>query len=1045
MELPSDAPRGFCPRCLYRLGFEDPAVSPLERQPESSAGPSGLPPTPSLPTPRNFGDYELLEEVGHGGMGVVYQARQKSLGRRVALKLLLFGPHSPPESVKRFRAEAVATAALQHPNIVAVHEVGFCEGQHFIAMEYVEGPCLSALIRGSPLPCRRAAGYVKTIANAVHYAHEHGILHRDLKPSNVMIDANDQPWITDFGLAKGLEGDSELTVTGQVVGSPNYMPPEQASGKRGTLSRRSDVYALGAILYHALTGRPPFLGEGMAETLQRVLNEEPVSPRLLNSSVPRDLETVCLKCLEKEPGKRYATAQMLAEDFGRFLEGKPVLARPVSWLARTSRWCRRKPALASLIVALMVTIIGGFAAVLGQLHRARLAEWAARNNAYVADMNLARQALEESNLGRARALLNRYAPTGKSENDLRGWEWRWLWQCSQTHERATLAGASNLVHSVAVSSDGRWLAALSSRDALRLWDLASQQCVAARPDGSFYRDPVLFAAEGSCLFVGSHETASVKVWSVPSLQLIGELQHEKPVNWIALSADGLILAAVDSRGVRVWDVRERRVLADLAADRDLRFGRVAVSRDGRYVAFSDYDGLVKVWDWRSGEPLVELGGPTRTPPWQAAVQDLAFTPDNAQLLCAGSDRTVRLWELSSRRERLRLAGHLDVVTTLAFSPDGTTLATAGCDQTVQLWDVATWKVRTVFRGHLDEVWDVTFSANGEMLVTASKDETVKLWDLRAPSEHQFSWPVPAEVRLVVLAADVGTVGLLRVDGSFGLLDTATWLEQAARPRLTPWTNTLRMAMDPRATLLVATTEAGPLRSWRLPDVLEEEFFVGHQGRVQALAISGDGRWLASAGTDHTLRVWQIGTREQVAQFPQEHKRVTRVVLSTDGALVGVAFNDNESEIWERATGRRRAGFVQHKMGYEIAFRRRSPHLITGSWDGTIKAWELGTLRCEGVFRGSLRGVNSLAVSPDDRTLAAGTGEGVIRLWDLNLGQEVAALKGHRESVGQLAFSQDGRLLLSVGEEAVRTVRRWEAPLLTEIEAAERARARTASP
>jgi WD40 repeat protein len=170
-----------------------------------------------------------------------------------------------------------------------------------------------------------------------------------------------------------------------------------------------------------------------------------------------------------------------------------------------------------------------------------------------------------------------------------------------------------------------------------------------------------------------------------------------------------------------------------------------------------------------------------------------------------------------------------------------------------------------------------------------------------------------------------------------------------------------------------------------------------------------------------------------------------VVLSTDGALVGVAFNDNESEIWERATGRRRAGFVQHKMGYEIAFRRRSPHLITGSWDGTIKAWELGTLRCEGVFRGSLRGVNSLAVSPDDRTLAAGTGEGVIRLWDLNLGQEVAALKGHRESVGQLAFSQDGRLLLSVGEEAVRTVRRWEAPLLTEIEAAERARARTASP
>ncbi|MBM3881768.1 MAG: hypothetical protein FJ387_18935 [Verrucomicrobia bacterium] len=1037
--LPPDAPRGFCPRCLYRAGLD-------EALPAESGGDS------TLPTARDFGDYELLEEIGHGGMGVVYRARQKSLDRIVALKVLLFGPHASAESVKRFRAEAVATAALQHPNIVAIHEVGFREGQHFIAMAFIEGQPLSSLIRGNPLPARRAALYVKAIAEAIHYAHERGILHRDLKPANVLIDANDQPRVTDFGLAKRLSATSDsglptqdLTVSGQLLGSPNYMPPEQATGKRGTLSRRSDVYALGAILYHALTGRPPFVGEGLAETVQQVLNVEPVSPRRLNPSVPADLETVCLKCLEKEPGKRYATARTLAEELDRFLEGKPVLARPVDRMARTCRWCRRNPALASLIVALMVTIIGGFAAVLGQLHRAHLAEWAARKNAYVADMNLARQALEESNLGRARALLNRYYPTRKSENDLRGWEWRWLWQCSQTHERTTLTGASNLVHSVAVSSDGRWLAALSSRDALRLWDLTSQKCVASRPEVSFYRDAILFAVDGSHLFAGSHETASVKVWSVPSLQLIGELRHERPVNWIALSADGLILAAVDSRGVKVWDARERRLLADLAAERDLRFGRVAVSRDGRYVAFSDYEGRVSVWDWRRGETLVELGGPTRTPPWQAAVQDLAFTPDDAQLLCAGSDRTVRLWELSSRRERLRLAGHVDVVTALALSPDGTTLATGGCDQTLRLWDVATWKVRTVFRGHLDEVWDVAFSANGDTLVTASKDETVKLWDARTPPERQFSWPVPVEVRLIVLAADAGAVGLLRADGSFGLLDTATWQEQAARPMLTPWTNTLRIAMDARATLLVATTEAGPLRSWRLPDVSEEESFVGHQGRVEALAISGDGRWLASAGTDHTLRVWQIRTRQQVAQFPQKHERVTRVALSVDGTLIGVAFNDSESEIWERVTGWRRARFVQHKMGHEIAFRRRSPHLITGSWDGTIKAWDLRTLRCEGAFRGSLRGVNSLAASPDDRTLAAGTGEGVIRLWDLDLGQEVAALKGHRESVGQLAFSQDGRVLLSAGEEAVRTVRRWEAPPLTGIEAVEKARTRAASP
>ena len=378
-KVPSDAPKGFCPRCLYGVGLE-------------AGEPPGAAEVPSLASLGSFGDYELLAEIGHGGMGVVYQARQKSLDRMVALKLLLFGSHASPESVKRFRAEAVATAALQHPHIVAIHEVGFCEGQHFIAMDYVEGQSLSALIHGTPLPARRAAGYVQTIAEAIHYAHEHGILHRDLKPANVLIDANDQPRVMDFGLARRLEGDSELTVTGQVLGSPNYMPPEQAAGKRGTVSRRSDVYALGAILYHALTGRPPFVGEGMAETVQQVLNSEPVSPRALNHSVPADLETVCVKCLEKEPAKRYATAQMLAEELGRFLESKPIQARPVGRLAKTWRWCRRNPRLATAVGLVLLSLLLGLAGVSWQWRRAEAARVRAEANEKKAQTEAARSA-----------------------------------------------------------------------------------------------------------------------------------------------------------------------------------------------------------------------------------------------------------------------------------------------------------------------------------------------------------------------------------------------------------------------------------------------------------------------------------------------------------------------------------------------------------------------------------------------------------------------------------------------------------------------------
>jgi len=290
--LSAYAPPGLCANCMLQQGFDPLSGAAALSEEGVPRIPSTAVGTASSPTTvRYFGDYELLEEIARGGMGIVYRARQVSLDRIVALKMLLSGPLSSPELVKRFRAEASAAASLQHPNIVAIHEVGVHEGHQYFAMDFVEGQSLAKFLADGPLPAKRAAGYLKTIAEAIHYAHERGLLHRDLKPSNVLLDAADQPRITDFGLARRLEGDSELTLSGQVIGSPNYMPPEQAGAKRGQLGRRSDVYALGAMLYHLLTGRPPFVGETITDTLGQVINSEPVSLRLLNPSVPRDLET----------------------------------------------------------------------------------------------------------------------------------------------------------------------------------------------------------------------------------------------------------------------------------------------------------------------------------------------------------------------------------------------------------------------------------------------------------------------------------------------------------------------------------------------------------------------------------------------------------------------------------------------------------------------------------------------------------------------------------------------------------------------------------
>src|SRR5688500_18969804 len=352
-------------------------------------------------------------------MCVVYRARQRKLGRLVAVKMFLAGPLAGKEFVRRFLPESAAAAILQHPNIVAIHDVGVHEGLHYFSMDYVEGRNLAQRVGQQPLAANKAARYVEIIAEAIHYAHERGILHRDLKPSNVLIDSNDQPRVTDFGLARRLDGESSLTLSGHVLGSPNFMPPEQAGGKSGTVGRPSDVYALGGILYYLLTARAPFQADSLEHTISQVLNAEPVSPRLLNPSIPRDLETITLKCLEKEPSRRYQTGMELADELGRALRREPIRARPITQPEKLWRWCRRKPALATALGFAVAALVIGLATTSWQWRRAeRLArserherqraeagEANAMRQLYIDKMNLAQAAWEQNNVSRVRQLL----------------------------------------------------------------------------------------------------------------------------------------------------------------------------------------------------------------------------------------------------------------------------------------------------------------------------------------------------------------------------------------------------------------------------------------------------------------------------------------------------------------------------------------------------------------------------------------------------------------------------------------------------------------
>src|SRR6266568_983357 len=406
-EIPADAPEGGCPGCLLATGLgllPDAPVAAGDNggSAENVEANAAVAASHSKKAERaaemlgELGDYELLEEVGRGGQGVVFRARQKSLNRTVALKVISLGQWASEAHLKRFRREAEAAARLEHPCIVPIYEVGEREGSCYFSMKFVEGGQLDEVTRREPMPIRRAVELIAKVSRTVHYAHEHGILHRDIKPGNILLDAKGEPHLTDFGLARLVESESTITRTLEVMGTPSYMAPEQASGETAQLTSGTDVYGLGAVLYQLLTGHPPFAGGTTYETVRMVLETQPRQPRLCNPKVDRDLETICLKCLEKEPARRYASAQLLAEDIERFLRDEPIRSRRSSRLEHAWRWCKRKPLVVSLIAALLLVVAIGLAGTLLELRRVQTERVLVRR-ANLSEQEKARLTAEQTN------------------------------------------------------------------------------------------------------------------------------------------------------------------------------------------------------------------------------------------------------------------------------------------------------------------------------------------------------------------------------------------------------------------------------------------------------------------------------------------------------------------------------------------------------------------------------------------------------------------------------------------------------------------------
>lgn len=963
MPLFRETAAGLCPKCLGALGF-------APTTPGASGADHGAP-------LHRLGDYELIQEIARGGMGVVYRARQISLNRIVAVKVVLHGPFSSPEFVMRFRTEAMAVAGLQHPNIVAIYEVGQAGDDHFFSMEYIEGANLADLTRAHPLPGRRAATYLQTIAETVHYAHERGVLHRDLKPSNVLLDAFDQPRITDFGLAKLVGTDAELTTTGQVLGSPNYIAPEQAAGKLNETGLTADVYSLGAILYHLLTGRPPFQGETLPEILMQVQNMDPVAPRRLNPSVPLDLQTICLKCLQKDPGRRYGSAQALATDLGRFLADEPIQARAVSPAEKIWLWCRRRPVLAVLIVALHLAIGLGLGGILWQWLRAEASaqgerqqrlvaeDFAARVrfNLYAGDVSFAAQALHRGDLGLARRTLAALRPQ-PGEADLRGFEWRYLWSQCQGDQLATLSGHAWIVTCAAFSPDGKLLATGSQDKTVKIWDVAQRELVTTLAAATGAVWSVAFTPDARFLVTSGR--GGTRLWDRAAWQLVRNF----PGQTASLSQTGPLLVVSEATlfywwqppgTVSVWNYLTGEKVQQLP-----KLGRaIALSPDGITLAVGDRPNGVDLWDVASGELR-------RTLTTSNSALTLTFSPDGNQLLTVASATHPILHDLRPNGTARTLAGHTMATWSAVFSPDGATIATTSSDQTLRLLDAATLQVKQILRGHEHEIWCAAFTPDGKMLATGGKDQKVMLWSSgsREPGHT------------------------LTNQGS------------------------LRPFFSPDGAHIVTVGHPNSRASSALRNPSDGALVNAIPGR-RAMGFSPDGRQLVRWGRDaRSLEFVALNstniTPVALAGFDERSKGLQYQGFTPDWRIFFAIDELGRVAVWEVATGK----LLQAIQGPPppISAGALSPgghYLALGAQqESVVRFFDLKTSR-ESEFKGHKDTVRGLAFSPDGATLASGSLDGTIRLWQAANGESLATLPGHMEETSDVAFSPDGRTLASV--------------------------------
>jgi eukaryotic-like serine/threonine-protein kinase len=1018
------------------------AMEELGSKADQATGPYGIGAEFASPMPERLGDYRILREIARGGMGIVFEAVQESLGRHVALKVLPQYRLSDPSQLERFQREARAAAMLHHTNIVPVFGVGEHNGVHHYAMQYIQGQSLDAVLRevkrmreaepaeaAAPSEPARKPGLAASVAmglvsgqfaddcaaapetvdstalhslrgpdgqdpvlttvglgpappasassilgqsgsryyrssaligaqaaEALAYAHHQKVLHRDIKPSNLLLDLGGTIWVTDFGLAKA-EGTEALTQTGDIVGTLRYMAPERF---RGVADARSDIYALGLTLYEMLTLEPVFAAEEKARLIEKILHEQPPSPRQLDSQIPRDLETIALKAMAREPSDRYQTASDLAEDLRRYLSDRPILARRASPFGQLRRWCRRNPLVAASLATMAAALLAFAALALLYANGQR------------------RFGLEKS----------------KSNQQI---------TALAKHLETSLAESNRLL---AVRNFDRGQAAFEKEQvgAGLLWMIEGWRAAVAA------RDPALQHAA----------RANLSAWLPHQPRLIAVLSHPRPVQDAAFSPDGKIVVTGGDDGIaRFWDAATgRSVGSNLVHPREVT--SVAFSPDGQTILTGSIDGMARLWDARTGRPKgpilhhagsgevfvaispdgkALLTGRTAAQGGEVRLSDavtgqpvgpgvlnlgvpIAFSADGKQVLARGGPALLSD-AATGRPIGPPLQSLSTIVRSAAISPDGKFLLIGFNDGAARLWCTATGQPLTpLLKGHDDRIRDVAFSPDGEFFLTGSTDKTARLWD--ALTGQPIGPPLQHQGPVVAVAFSPDGKSFLTTSSDSTVCIWGTDIDQPGGLVLEPRTACMAVAWGPDGTVILTGGFNGTARLWDARDGRPLSPLLQHAARIydHAVAISPDGKIALTGSFDKTARMWAVPSGRAIGP-----------ALSHQGQVFAVAFTPDSKTI------------------------------VTGSDDRMVRLWDTATGMLLGAPIPQLDAVNALAVSPDGKTFVAGYGLGVAQLWDLAARKSLGKPFPHPGSVETVAFSPDGRLVVTGCED--RTARVWD--------------------